>query len=267
MRVRAFVVVGIIALLGATTASTRIVQHEDISAQQWIHTDPSPEPSEGTQRVRVRTSVGVGSNEWATYGWMVDSPPERRSVGQPIGEFGSDANFGTQAVTHDGGTSKINADVGSGSTKEEWNIRPSSTENTLQSRARIHSGEYGAESRRGTALLDVSPIARERTTSGSPCGKNIPLVWCRIADCESGDGDGKPPYRPNWRYNVGTYDGGLNFHPSTWTSATKLYGNGSRKYRYAWQAPAMVQVNVAKRWLKATSWLQWPACSAKVGVR
>lgn len=97
--------------------------------------------------------------------------------------------------------------------------------------------------------------------------QKIPWPWIAIADCESGDGDGKPPYRPWWRYNVGLYDGGLNFHPTTWTMATKLYRHGSTKYRYAWQAPAIVQVRVAQRWLRATSWEQWPVCSRRVGVR
>lgn len=115
------------------------------------------------------------------------------------------------------------------------------------------------------ALLGAAPAAAH--PSAPAHSPKIPWPWIAIADCESGDGDGRPPYRPNWRYNVGLYDGGLNFHPQTWSSATRLYGHGSRRYRFAWQAPALVQVKVAQRWLRATSWEQWPACSRKVGVR
>lgn len=94
----------------------------------------------------------------------------------------------------------------------------------------------------------------------------IPQPWLALADCESGDGDGRPPYRPNWHIN-GYFDGGLQFLPSTWAMATRLYGNGSRRYGFAYEAPPIVQVRVAKRWLRATSWAQWPACSLKLGLR
>lgn len=95
-------------------------------------------------------------------------------------------------------------------------------------------------------------------------------VWIKIADCETGDGDGRAPYRATWNYNGRSgFDGGLQFLPSTWRMATKLYGGRTllKRYPYAYLAPASVQIAVAERWLHATSWRQWPACSRKLGLR
>ena len=93
-------------------------------------------------------------------------------------------------------------------------------------------------------------------------------VWIRLADCESGDGDGRPPYRADWKHN-GYFDGGLQFLPSTWDAARRkreVYRLAWR-YAYAYQAPAWVQIAVARNWLRYTSWLQWPVCSRRIGVR
>lgn len=121
------------------------------------------------------------------------------------------------------------------------------------------------------SLLLVTALALAlvlvRSAEASPAhGPKIPQPWLALADCESGDGDGRPPYRPNWRVD-GYFDGGLQFLPSTWAAATRLYRNGSRRYRFAYEAPPIVQVRVAQRWLRATSWEQWPACSRKLGLR
>lgn len=78
-------------------------------------------------------------------------------------------------------------------------------------------------------------------------------VWDRLAQCESGG---------RWDLNVGTYDGGLQFHPKTWLAA------GGGKYApYAWQASREQQIAIAESWLARTSWAQWPACSRKLGLR
>lgn len=91
-------------------------------------------------------------------------------------------------------------------------------------------------------------------------------VWVKVADCETGDGDGRPPYRADWGYNGRSgFDGGLQFLPSTWRMAA-----GStllRRYPYAYMAPAHVQIAVADAWLHRTSWGQWPACARKLGLR
>lgn len=95
-----------------------------------------------------------------------------------------------------------------------------------------------------------------------------PWPWRQIADCETG-GDstpGRAPYHARWRYDGRSgFDGGLQFLPSTWTAARKPV-SAAQSYRYAWQAPAWVQVAVARSWLRRTSWRQWPRCSRTVGV-
>lgn len=93
-------------------------------------------------------------------------------------------------------------------------------------------------------------------------------VWIRVADCESGDGDGKPPYRASWSYN-GSFDGGLQFLPSTWRLAVRLPAVRAvaLRYAFAYQAPAWVQIRVAQAWLAVTSWAQWPVCSRKLRLR
>lgn len=79
-------------------------------------------------------------------------------------------------------------------------------------------------------------------------------VWAALASCESGQ---------NWSYNGGSgFDGGLQFHPGTW-SAYRLPGYPA----YAYQASAAQQVAVAERVLATQGWSAWPACSAKLGLR
>lgn len=115
---------------------------------------------------------------------------------------------------------------------------------------------------------DRGPRVAEKRVDGE-----IEWPWISIADCESGDGPeaAGPPYHPQWGYHGGTYDGGLNFAYSTWDDAFALARSEELvpdvPSRDAWTWPARVQVDVAKRWLKATSWAQWPVCSRVVGVR
>lgn len=78
-------------------------------------------------------------------------------------------------------------------------------------------------------------------------------VWDRLAACESGG---------NWASTRGRYDGGLQFHPSTWRAA-----GGTRYAPTADQASREEQIAVAESWLAKTSWAQWPACSRKLGLR
>lgn len=78
-------------------------------------------------------------------------------------------------------------------------------------------------------------------------------VWDRLAQCESGG---------QWDLNVGTYDGGLQFHPSTWSSWKRPEYPG-----YAWQASREQQIETASRLQAALGWGQWPHCSAELGLR
>lgn len=69
--------------------------------------------------------------------------------------------------------------------------------------------------------------------------------WDAIAMCESGG---------NWHLD-GYYDGGLQFHPSTWLG----YGGG-RYARYAWQATREQQIAIAERVLAGQGPGAWPNC-------
>lgn len=82
-----------------------------------------------------------------------------------------------------------------------------------------------------------------------------PGVWDRLAQCESGG---------NWSINTGSFDGGLQFLPSTWNA------NGGRQFApFAYQATREQQIAVAERLLAATGGRyrsSWPACSRKLGL-
>lgn len=86
--------------------------------------------------------------------------------------------------------------------------------------------------------------AAPSTASGS--------VWDKLARCEAGG---------NWSYN-GRYDGGLQFHPDTWTR-----NKPSGYPEYAWQASRDQQIVVGKRVQAAQGWGAWPHCSRKLGLR
>lgn len=82
--------------------------------------------------------------------------------------------------------------------------------------------------------------------------------WGALAGCESGR---------TWDYNGSSgFDGGLQFLPSTWTTAAGNLGLAGA-YPFAYLAPAAIQVRVAADWLSRTSWLQWPKCSRDLGLR
>jgi LysM repeat protein len=83
--------------------------------------------------------------------------------------------------------------------------------------------------------------------------KKTESVWDRLAQCES---------RGNWSTHVGTFDGGLQFHPKTW----RAYG-GTQYAPSADQATRTQQIAVAERVLAGQGWRAWPACSRKLGLR
>ncbi len=78
-------------------------------------------------------------------------------------------------------------------------------------------------------------------------------TWDRIAQCEASG---------NWRSTVGLYEGGLQFHPSTWDSY-KPRGYPSAAYH----ASREQQILVAERVLARQGWGAWPSCSRKLGLR
>lgn len=96
-----------------------------------------------------------------------------------------------------------------------------------------------------TAIRPAPPPA-PAVTSGS--------VWDRLAECEAGG---------NWQENAGTiFDGGLQFHPGTWTA----YAPDGYPAE-AWQASREQQIAVAERVLADQGWGAWPACARKLGLR
>lgn len=85
-----------------------------------------------------------------------------------------------------------------------------------------------------------------------PCPKPVRTVWDRLADCESNG---------NWAINA-YHDGGLQFHPTTWTNY-KPKGYPA----YAWQASREQQIAVAERVQAVEGWKAWPVCSRRLGLR
>lgn len=120
-----------------------------------------------------------------------------------------------------------------------------------------------------SALLALA-LAAAFLLLSAPAPAHGVSVWLKLADCETGDGDGRPPYRAVWDYNGRSgFDGGLQFLPSTWSMAKQLpeVRGFARRHAFAYQAPAWAQILVAQAWLKRTSWAQWPACARKLGLR
>ncbi|UYM04881.1 transglycosylase family protein [Solicola gregarius] len=87
------------------------------------------------------------------------------------------------------------------------------------------------------------------TTTTADAAKN--RTWNRLAQCESGG---------RWHINS-TYDGGLQFSPSTWRG----YGGG-KFAPYAYKAKRWEQIAIAQRVLRGQGWGAWPACSASLGL-
>jgi uncharacterized protein YabE (DUF348 family) len=78
-------------------------------------------------------------------------------------------------------------------------------------------------------------------------------VWYDLARCESGG---------RWDYNGSSgYDGGLQFHPNTWTR-NKISGYPA----YAYQASPAQQIEVGKRVQARQGWSAWPSCARKLGL-
>lgn len=125
-----------------------------------------------------------------------------------------------------------------------------------------------------TAPTTTTTTARARTAptvaaaSASRPGPAVSTVapserWLALADCESGDGDGRAPYSMTDDYR-GLHHGALQWHPDTWTRARRM--SGLPVAASAADAPFVDEVAVAKVWLRATSPRQWPVCGPKVGL-
>lgn len=95
---------------------------------------------------------------------------------------------------------------------------------------------------------------QEPPSSAATGTQAIPEPWASLAHCES---------TGRWAYNGPSgFDGGLQFHPRTWT-AFRPEGLPA----YAHQATPAQQIQVAERVLDAQGWGAWPSCSRKLGLR
>lgn len=112
-----------------------------------------------------------------------------------------------------------------------------------------------------TTVAHRATVTQQRKRTTAPIA--APDVWLALADCESGDGDGQPPYRYDDTYR-GVHHGALQWHPDTWRRARQL--SGLPVAATAWEAPIEDEIAVAKAWLRATSPRQWPICGPKVGL-
>ena len=87
------------------------------------------------------------------------------------------------------------------------------------------------------------------TLSFAPAPAGDGSVWDDLAECESGG---------NWHLD-GTYDGGLQFAPSTW----RAMGGPTE---FAWAASREQQIEVARRLYNEVGWSAWPGCAARLGL-
>lgn len=92
-----------------------------------------------------------------------------------------------------------------------------------------------------------------RPAPAAPASATGSTMWDSLARCESGG---------NWSASAGLYEGGLQFHPSTW-DRNKPAGYPDAAY----QASREQQIVVAERVLASQGWSAWPACASELGLR
>ena len=96
----------------------------------------------------------------------------------------------------------------------------------------------------------VEPAPTQQTAPQAPPRPSSGNVWDDLAACESGG---------NWATNTGNgYSGGLQFAHSTW-----IAWGGLQYAPEAWMASREAQIAVAE----GHAWSNWPACSARLGLR
>lgn len=103
---------------------------------------------------------------------------------------------------------------------------------------------------RATPRQEVNAFAQQ----GLPYPKHGEAVWDRLAQCEAGG---------NWHNTSNPlYEGGLQFHPTTWSSS-----GGSEYAPHAYMATREQQITIGERVQASQGWGAWPACSAQLGLR
>ncbi|MDX1658758.1 MAG: transglycosylase family protein [Nitriliruptorales bacterium] len=134
-------------------------------------------------------------------------------------------------------------------------VDPTDAPNIAVEHDRIVEARREAEAARAHAAWHAEQERQaEQQAAASAPAQPSGSVWDRLAQCES-NGD--------WDYNGSSgFDGGLQFHPDTWTAYKP-----ADYPAYAYQATRAQQILVAERVLAAQGWGAWPACSAKLGLR
>lgn len=103
----------------------------------------------------------------------------------------------------------------------------------------------------------VSPEIISEPEPPAPIPKPVGGVWERLAVCESGMNG-----VPRWDYNGNSgFDGGIQFHPGTWTAYKP-----SDYPDYAWQATPYQQIQVGRVVAEDQGAGAWPSCTAKLGI-
>lgn len=103
---------------------------------------------------------------------------------------------------------------------------------------------------RATPHQETNAFAQQ----GLPYPKHGEAVWDRLAQCEAGG---------NWHNTSNPlYEGGLQFHPTTWSSS-----GGSEYAPHAYMATREQQITIGERVQASQGWGAWPACSAQLGLR
>lgn len=102
-----------------------------------------------------------------------------------------------------------------------------------------------------TKAPTTTTIPPTTTTKPKPADSGVigDDVWAKLAACESG----------NRNYTAGPYYGYFQFSPATWRS---LGGTGLPS-DHSYEAQKAMAIKLQAR----SGWGQWPACSAKIGVR
>ncbi len=124
-------------------------------------------------------------------------------------------------------------------------------------RAEERRAEHAEEHRKAAAeaATEAKAVRREAVEASrrSEPATGSDVVWDRLAACESG---------ASWASTKGRYDGGLQFHPQTWSA------HGGREYApSADRAARGEQIAVAERVRASQGWRAWPACSRRLGLR
>jgi hypothetical protein len=139
---------------------------------------------------------------------------------------------------------------------------------TLTYRVVRHNGKLVSKTKTGSKITrkpvtevvlvgtkeEPKPQPKRSSSGGNKSSGSTPAsgsVWDRLAQCESGG---------NWHINTGNgYYGGLQFSLSTW----RAYGGSG----YPHQNSRSQQIAIGQKLQAAAGWGQWPACSAKLGLR